>query len=57
LCSSPPRKPRPIDGSAFVDNREGKKTKRRRRRRRRRRGAKGKDLQLQQTLLIVVVFR
>jgi hypothetical protein len=56
LCSSPPRKPRPIDGSAFVDNREGKKTKRRRRRRRRR-GAKGKDLQLQQTLLIVVVFR
>jgi hypothetical protein len=24
-CSTPPRNPRSVDGSAFVDNREGKK--------------------------------
>ncbi len=62
-CSSPPRKPRSINGSAFVDNREGKKTNKKKKKKREgekkkktRRGTKGKDLQLQQTLLIVVVF-
>jgi hypothetical protein len=28
-CPTPPRNPRSVDGSAFVDNREGKKKKKR----------------------------